>query len=205
MKLPLLTKIIPLLLALLLAGCSDDSPKLQPLLPDAVILAFGDSLTYGSGSSDGNDYPAVLERLSGMEVINAGIPGELSSSGLSRLPELLENHQPELLILIHGGNDILKKKDLTQTASNLEQMIKLARDANVQVVMMAVPKPGLLLGSAPFYEQVAAKAGIPIDLDTLASMLQRNGTKSDTIHPNNKGYKIMAKNLYQLLIDAGAI
>lgn len=194
-----------LLLSLLwLSACSEDLPLLEPISTDATVLAFGDSLTYGTGASAGNDYPTKLARLNGLPVINAGVPGEMSSTGLQRLPDLLAEHEPELLILIHGGNDLLRKKSPEALAENLRQMIRLAQDSEVQVVMMAVPKPGLLLGPTPLYQEVAAEMSVPIDAETLADILQYNDTKSDTIHPNNAGYQIMAENLHQLLMDHGA-
>ena len=91
---------------LLMAGC--DTKHASILSDNARILAFGDSLTYGTGAQKGEDYPSVLASLTGLEIINAGIPGEVSSDGLKRLPNLLDEHQPDLLILVHGGNDILK-------------------------------------------------------------------------------------------------
>ncbi|MEJ2415039.1 MAG: GDSL-type esterase/lipase family protein, partial [Sulfurimonas sp.] len=91
---------------------SGDDPKKQPLSKDTTILAFGDSLTAGYGASKGQDYPAHLQRLSGIKVINAGISGEVSADGLKRLPELLQEYKPQLVILCHGGNDILRKKSM---------------------------------------------------------------------------------------------
>jgi len=91
-----------------LSSCSDEA-KLPALAADATILAFGDSLTYGTGTSRDNAYPTVLEKLLKRRVINAGIPGEISSKGLNRLPALIEKYRPDLIIICHGGNDILRK------------------------------------------------------------------------------------------------
>ena len=68
----------------LLAGCTQ-SAKLPPLAGDGVLLAFGDSLTFGTGAAEGESYPAVLERLTGLKVLNYGVPGEISAAGLARL------------------------------------------------------------------------------------------------------------------------
>ena len=131
----------------LLSACGDDAPSISKLASDAVILAFGDSLTHGNGAKENESYPAVLQELTGRKVINAGISGEESEPGLNRLPGLLEQHKPQLLILCHGGNDLLRKKDINKMESNIRNMIQLAKDKNIPVVMLGVPKPGLFLSS----------------------------------------------------------
>lgn len=135
-----------------------------------------------------------------------GIPGEISRNGLIRLPALLDAHQPELLILIHGGNDILKKISRKQTTHNLKQMINEARQRNIKVVMLGVPKPSIfLLSSAEIYEQIAEEQEVPVDLETLPTILSANHLKSDAIHPNDEGYRLMAENIFTLLIETGAL
>lgn len=194
------------LIVLLLSACSKSEPVFEKLSDDAVILAFGDSLTYGTGASKDNSYPKTLSTLSDRKVINAGIPGEISREGLDRLPELLDHYQPELLILIHGGNDILRKLPRQQTVDNLNQMIDTANQRNIKVVMLGVPNPGLfLISSAEFYQQVANEQKIPIDIETLPEILSSNHLKSDMIHPNSDGYKVMAENIYNLLVNTGAL
>ena len=106
----------------LISACSEEA-KLQPLDASATILAFGDSLTYGTGTSRDNAYPAVLSAIIQRKVINAGVPGEISEKGLSRLSALIENHQPDLIIICHGANDILRKLNIHQTKINLQKMI----------------------------------------------------------------------------------
>ena len=198
----------PLLLAtfLLLIACSEPSKTLTKLPDDAVILAFGDSLTYGTGASAGHGYPGILAGLTAREVINEGVPGEISGNGLKRLPALLDQYQPELLILIHGGNDMLKNIPNEQTADNLDRMIAEANSRHIEVVMLGVPKFNLLaLNSADFYQTVAETRQILMDLNTLPDILGDSSLKSDMIHPNDAGYQLMANNIFNLLKQAGAL
>ena len=178
---------------------------MKGLSSEATILAFGDSLTYGTGASRSSSYPSVLEELSGRRVVNAGIPGEVSSAGLARLPAVLDEHNPDLMVLIHGGNDMLRRQNLRSAASNLEAMIEVARSRDVGVVMVGVPKPGLILSPAPFYEEVATRTGTPIDADAIADVLQYPANKSDAVHPNADGYRQLAEAVFDLLQDAGAL
>jgi len=195
-----------IILFVFLSACNNTTAVFEKLSQDAVILAFGDSLTYGTGVSLGADYPSILSSLSSHQVINAGIPGEISRDGLKRLPGLLDEYQPELIILIHGGNDILRKIPRQQTNDNLKQMIQLAKQRNIKVVMLGVPEFGLfLLNSAEIYQQVAEAQNTPIDIETLPEILSDNQLKSDTIHPNEKGYKLMAENIFNLLVESGAL
>ena len=195
------------LIFLFLSACEQSTPPVfEKISQGAVILAFGDSLTYGSGAPKNTDYPSVLSALSQHKVINAGIPGEISRTGLRRLPALLDQHQPELLILIHGGNDLLRRIPEQQIASNLRQMISEAKQRNIKVVMLGVPRLQLfLLSSAEIYQQLAEEQEIPIDLETLPEILGDNALKSDSIHPNSDGYKFMAENIFSLLVNAGAL
>ncbi len=192
------------LIAYSLAGCSDKA-KLQALDTNATILAFGDSLTYGTGTSRNNTYPAVLERLINRKVINAGIPGEISKNGLTRLPGLIEKYHPDLIIICHGANDILRKLDLTKTRSNIQQMINLARQNNSGVVLVGVPEFSLFLSTAPMYQTLADENQLPIANDILGDIIGNNALKSDHIHPNTQGYQLLAENIDLLLKQSGAL
>lgn len=195
----------PLLAALLLAtGCGQPS-KLPPLAPDAVILAFGDSLTYGTGAAEDESYPAQLARLSGRRVAREGVPGEVSATGLARLPSALDAHQPKLLLLCHAGNDFLRRLPKAQAAENLRAMIRLAKSRGVEVLLIGTPEPGLTVTPPEFYAEIAKEFRIPYEGDVLGKILKDSSLKADQVHPNAQGYKLMAQRVYDLLRKAGAV
>jgi lysophospholipase L1-like esterase len=201
------TRLEAVVLLLLLAGaCGPGSPRLPPLPEDGLVLAFGDSLTYGTGADAQDSYPAVLERLIGRKVIRAGVPGEVSAKGPKRLAGALEQFQPDLLILCHGGNDFLRLKNDDKTAANLRAMVKLARSQGVEVVLIGVPKPGVFLSDgAWFYERIAVEFDIPYAGEVLGEILGNPSLKSDTVHPNAAGYYKLAEAVAALLRKSGAI
>lgn len=187
-------------------ACSDNTPKLPKLGNDATILAFGDSLTYGSGAAKDKSYPAFLQRLTGRKVVNAGNPGEVSRDGVNRLSELLEQIQPDLLVLCHGGNDLLRQYNLSETKSNVQQMVRLAQQQGISVVLLGVPKPKLfLMQSAPFYQEIADELKIPLETDIIPKVVSDSSLKSDAIHPNARGYQLIGEAVHKLLQKTGAL
>ncbi|MBL4712828.1 MAG: arylesterase [Gammaproteobacteria bacterium] len=203
LKQPFIHIIIGLILSVII-GCSD-KVELHPIAENTTILAFGDSLTYGTGTSRDKSYPAVLEKLTHHKVVNAGKPGEISAKGLLRLPTLIKQYQPGLIIICHGGNDILRKLDLNITRHNIQQMIDLARQQNIQVILIGVPEFGLFLNTASIYNTLAEQNNIPYLRDTIGNILAESSLKSDRIHPNAKGYKRLATDITMLLRESGAI
>jgi acyl-CoA thioesterase I len=187
-----------LTLLLLLVGC-EAKPAIRPLAPGATILAFGDSLTHGNGASAEQSYPAVLGKLLGVRVVNAGVPGEVSAAGRERLPGVLEQVRPQLVILIHGGNDFLRRLDVKQTKQNLRAMIEACRQQGADVVLAGVPQLGLFLSPAPFYAELAKEYRLPYLDDTLSAILKDSSLKSDEIHPNAAGYRQLAGALAELI------
>ena len=188
----------------LLAGCGD-VPKLPPLARDAVVLAFGDSLTSGTGAGEAESYPAQLARRIGRPVVRSGVPGEVSAAGLARLPGVLDEHRPALLILCHGGNDFLRRLDKRQTAQNLRAMIGLAKGRGIAVVLVGTPEPGFAVTPPEFYEDAAREFKLPYEGGIIGKVLRDSGLKSDAIHPNAKGYGLIAERLAELLRKAGAV
>lgn len=197
-------QIICLCILSLAYGCSE--PKLRPIPDNAKILAFGDSLTEGYGVKPDQSYPSVLERLIGITVVNAGISGETTSEGLRRIESVLDRETPNLLVLIEGGNDILRNQDLKQTEQNLSNMIKMAQAREIDVVLMGIPLKSLFSSAcAPFYETLAKRHSVPLDCHAIGKLLRQNRYKSDAIHFNAEGYAMMAEKVRNLMEDEGAL
>ncbi|HTQ78157.1 MAG TPA: arylesterase [Burkholderiales bacterium] len=195
-----------LLAPLLLAASACSKPaKLPRLEADAVVLAFGDSLTFGTGANEAESYPARLAALIGRRVVREGIPGETSAAGLARLPAVLDEVRPRLLLLCEGGNDFLRRLPRQQTADNLRAMIRLAKDRGVEVLLIGTPEPGFTLTPPGFYAELAKEFGIPYEGEALAKILKDGSLKSDQIHPNALGYRMMAERVFEVLRKAGAV
>ena len=190
--------------ALLVAGCGR-APRLSALAPDAVVLAFGDSLTFGTGAGEQESYPAQLARLIGRTVMRAGVPGEVSAEGLARLPEALDEHQPKLLILCHGGNDFLRRLPKQQAAANVRAMIRLATSRGIEVLLIGTPELGLTVTPPEFYAEIAREFRIPYEDGIVGKIFRDASLKSDAIHPNARGYRLIAERVAELLKKAGAV
>ena len=194
-----------MLACLLSVVACGSGPELRPLAGDATILAFGDSLTAGRGVSFDDAYPAVLQRLTGRNVVNAGVSGEVTARGVRRLPGLLQRHDPDLVILLEGGNDILQNRSLDAAKANLSAMITLAKEHGSDVVLVGVPTRSIFAASAGFYDELADEFQIPYQRRIVSSLLRQRSMKSDLVHFNAAGYSALAEAINKVLIDSGAL
>jgi lysophospholipase L1-like esterase len=192
-------------LFLFLFACTNTQLTLSRLPDDAVILAFGDSLTSGVGAPPGSSYPEILENLINRKVIKSGIPGETSGEGLVRLPSELATHRPKLVLLCIGGNDLLRRMDLEKTAGNVSRMVQMIRNSGAEVVIIGVPKPGLVLSTARFYKTISEDMEVPLEGSLLPDILAESKLRSDPIHPNAEGYKRLAEGIADFLRKTGAL
>jgi lysophospholipase L1-like esterase len=195
------TLIVACVLAVVASGCGG-SAQIKNLPADAVILCFGDSLTSGKGASEADTYPSALSRLTGYAVINAGVSGELSSEGLERLPSTLEAHKPDLVILCHGANDMLRKRAPEEIAPNLSAMINITKQFGADVILIGVPEPGIFLKPAPLYEDIARQHGVPCEPTIIGEIVGDGALKSDYIHPNAAGYRKLAETIAALIEES---
>ena len=199
-----------LLFTLLLVSCGGSEK--HPAIPQgALVLVLGDSLSFGTGANQGEDYPTLLASNTGWQIINAGVPGDTSSEGLARLPVLLENHQPKLLILALGGNDFLQKLPTSQTSSNIRAILAQTKAKNITTVLVAIPEFSPIkaavgsLSDHPLYEEIAKETATPLAEEVFSEVLSDNNLKSDQVHPNAAGYKEVAAHMLDELKKLGFV
>ena len=197
-------RLVLLVLAFAVMGCGE-RPKMARLPSDAVVLAFGDSLTYGTGAAEAESYPAQLEQLIGRRVVRAGVPGEVTAQALARLPEMLDEHAPRLLVLCIGGNDFLRRLGNQQAEGNVRAMVQLARSRGVDVLLIGTPEPGFSVTPPPFFAAIAKEFRLPYEDGAIGDVLKDNALKSDPIHPNARGYRVIAERVAATLKKSGAI
>ena len=218
-------------LTVLAAGCGNSkpaSPSSPPSLPSAnddqaavrpspaapnddrpIILAFGDSLTAGSGLPPGSGYPAMLQaELDGRgyryRVVDAGIGGDTTGGGLARVEGGLAFH-PEIVILELGGNDGLRGVPIESMQSNLDELIVAFQKGGARVILagMTLPRnfgPEYISAFEKVYPALASKhkvALIPFFLEGAAGHPELN--LEDGIHPNEAGYRFVTMNVLKYL------
>lgn len=194
--------------ALALAACGRRS-KLATIPAGAVVLALGDSITWGTGATRETSYPAVLAGLTGWNVVNAGVPGDTSAGALARLPALLQEHSPQLVIVGIGGNDFLRRLPPGETRDNIRKICRQAVDSGAQVLLVGVPEASALaavarsLGDHPMYEELAAELKLPLHEGGWAGVLSDPALRSDPIHANAQGYEAFARGLATRLRELG--
>jgi lysophospholipase L1-like esterase len=175
------------------------------LQQNALVIAYGDSITYGYNVDQNQSYPAVLSRKIGLKVINAGVPGEDSTHGLERLGGFLKKN-PSLIILCHGANDILHQKSQKVLKENLLKMVKMAQNRGAQVLLVGVPDfTPLNLKVLPLYKDVAEKTGCMYEGEVITHIEGTEVLKSDLVHPNAQGYALMAEKFMEILRKNGIL
>lgn len=188
--------------------------KFVPLPTTSNIVILGDSLTYGTGAAKGEDYASILASNTGWNVVNAGVPGNTSSDGLTRLTDLLDAHEAgeqkiDFLIIELGGNDFLKRVPEDETVRNLKAILMQAKASSIQTALLAIPEYSPIgaafgnLSDHPLYEKLAKETGTPLIEDLFSEVLAKNSLKADYIHPNAEGYRLVESNLREALIDLG--
>jgi len=192
-----------------LPGCTR-KPATQAVPAGATVLALGDSLTSGVGASADTAYPTLLAARTGWNVINAGVSGNTSAQALERLPDLLQEHRPALVIVSIGGNDFLRRLSLETTRTHLRLIGEQANGSGAQVLLVAVPELSLMatvgkLSDHALYEEVAEELKIPLHSKGWSGVLAQERLRSDQIHANAAGYEQFAQGLVETLKTTGLL
>ncbi|HVE53250.1 MAG TPA: GDSL-type esterase/lipase family protein [Ramlibacter sp.] len=199
------------LLAAALAACGRKAKKPAALPAGTPVLALGDSITYGTGATPEASYPAVLAGLTGWKVVNAGVPGDTSAGALARLPALLQEHAPRLVLVSIGGNDFLRRLSPDETRANIRSICEQAVTAGAQVVLVAVPEANAIaavarsLADHAMYAALAAEMKLPLYAGGWAAVLNDPALRSDPIHANAQGYERFARGLADYLRELGLV
>lgn len=181
-------KTLPLLPLLLLTACGPDVPNLDS--PGSTIVCLGDSITSGVGAA-GQPYPALLSEKLGVEVINAGVPGDTSEDGLARVDEVLAQ-DPWMVIVELGGNDILRQVTPARSEAALRKILDRLLAARVVPVLVEIEVP--FRGRyAEVFERIDDDYDIPVVEDALGEILLDADLKADPIHPNAAGQQVLAE------------
>ena len=203
---PLYAVFFALLFVYGLSACS----KPETALPaNSTVLILGDSLTQGVGASSAQtNYPALLKQQSQWNIINGGVSGNTSAQALARLPELLQQHQPKLVIISIGGNDFLQRLSNSDTQANIAQSIALSQQSGAQVLLVAVPE--LTLAAAvghpndhAMYAQLAQSHQVYLLEDAWSDVLGDEALRADPVHANDAGYQAFSKQLVKRLQQIG--
>jgi len=189
--------------AALVVGCGG-RPRVAPLPAGTTILALGDSLTYGTGATPETSYPAFLAETTGWAIVNGGIPGDTAQQGCDRMPALVAQHRPALILMFLGGNDILRRRPASALTEGLAECVRSAKADGIPLVLLAVPTFGITgFDDAPLFASFAEAQEIPWFSPGLGKLLRDDALRADAIHLNGDGYRALAANVARELRRMG--
>ncbi len=175
-------------------------PAIKPPA-EGNIICFGDSLTYGTGASEGMDYPNQLSGLIGLPVINAGVPGDTTKDALQRIEKDVLNKSPRIVLITLGGNDLKNRVGKEEAFRNLKEIITLIKAKGAVVVVAGIDIPLMARGFGDAYKQVCEETGSLLIPNIYSGVIGHDDLMSDPIHPNDKGYQIFAERFYAVIKD----
>jgi acyl-CoA thioesterase I len=191
------------LLAILVASAwwlfGSRPPAAAPPTAGDQIIAFGDSLIQGVGASPGRDLVSELSRRLGVSIINAGRSGDTTAQALRRLDRDVLGRRPRVVLVLVGGNDILRRVPREVTFNNLNTIVTRIRQAGAAVVIVAVDVGFLTSAYAREFEELADRTSSALVPDILDGLLGRRDLMADGIHPNDRGYALIADRLEPVL------
>ena len=175
-----------------------------------TILVMGDSLSAGYGIQLDESWVTLLQqelrKNTKVKVVNASVSGETSSGGVARLPALLTNHQPDIVIIELGGNDGLRGHPINTLQNNIQSMITDSKTAGAEVILvgMQIPTnygPRYTKQFKEIYPKLAEKNNVSL-VPFLLEGVAMNGDllQKDGIHPTAEAQPTILKNVLPILL-----
>jgi acyl-CoA thioesterase-1 len=186
------------LLLTTLAGCAKREIK-NIDSKGASIICFGDSITFGYGVASAEDYPTALAKLVTIPVINMGIDGDTSIEALKRLESDVLERDPLLVIIEFGGNDFLRKIPQDVTLKNVKEMVEKIQARGAMAAVVDISAGMFLAEYRRAFDKLAKEKGALYIPSIFSGIITNPRLKSDFIHPNAEGYKLIAQRIYQTI------
>ncbi len=175
-------------------------PDIRNAAPTGTnIVCFGDSLTHGTGASQGKDYPSRLAAMAPYPVINAGVPGDTTADALERLERDVLSRSPRMVLLTLGGNDLKNGVPREKAFDNLRAVVEAMQEAGALVVVGGVDLPFYGRGFGEAYEELAEETGSVLIPNVYRGIMGKPDRMSDRIHPNDRGYAVMARHFHEAI------
>ena len=162
------------------------------------IIAFGDSLVEGVGSTEDGGFVRMLSQDLRITIINLGVSGDTTQSALSRLGQI-SKYKPKVVIVLLGGNDFLQKAPEEQIFKNLDQIVVAIHRTGAVILLVGVEGHILTSGNEKLFRELAERRGTAYVPDILDDIFGQDDFMSDNLHPNDRGYRIMADRIKPVL------
>lgn len=167
-------------------------PRAEAPTAGTQVIAFGDSLVEGVGATPGRDFPSLLSTRIGVPVVNAGRRGDTTAAALARLETAVLSRDPRVVVVLLGGNDFLRRIPTEQTFANLDAIVGRIRARGAAVVVVGLSLGILTDRYGDRYEALARRQSAGLVPDVLDGIIGRPELMADQIHPNDRGYALMA-------------
>jgi acyl-CoA thioesterase-1 len=187
------------LLAFSLTGCAKRQIK-NIDSKGTNIICFGDSITFGHGANPGESYSVRLGEMINLEVINSGVDSDTSTGALQRIDSDVLEKDPRLVIIEFGGNDFLRKVPIEETISNIKAMVDKIQAKGAMVAIFDISSGMIMSDYRAAFRKIASEKQAIFIPDALKGIITNPQLKSDFIHPNSIGYKMVAYRIYRYLI-----
>jgi len=163
------------------------------------IICFGDSLTFGTGAAQNMDYPSQLSRMISRPIINAGVPGDTTARAMTRLEQDVLSKSPRMVLITLGGNDLKNRTSKESAYQNLKNIIVSIQNSGALVIVGGISIPLWGRGFGEMYQKVCKETQALLIPNLFDGIIGDKSLMSDPIHPNDRGYTLIAQKFYRAM------